>query len=92
MLSGKKLGKLISSAVKEQNKREQMASIENMIAFVTKLNILARSYLIVGTSIHTKIMIGMRSISLPFCISSIALSPPIICINKIFSIMTVTND
>ena len=67
MLSGKKLGKLVSSAVKEQNKREQIASIENMIAFVTKLNMLAVfSYLIAGANDHTKIMIGMRSISLPF--------------------------
>ena len=67
MLSGKKLGKLISSAaVKEQNKREQIASIQNIIAFVTKLNILALSYLIAGTNSHTKIMIGTRSISLPF--------------------------
>ena len=66
MLSGKKLGKFVSSAVKEQNKREQMASIENMIAFVTKLNILALSYLIAGANDHTKIIIGIRSISLPF--------------------------
>lgn len=66
MLSGKKLGKFVSSAVKEQNKREQMASIENMIAFVTKLNILALSYLIAGANDHTKNIIGIRSISLPF--------------------------
>ena len=66
MLSGKKLGKFVSSAVKEQNKREQMASIENMIAFVTKLNILALSYLIAGANDHTKKIIGIRSISLPF--------------------------
>ena len=66
MLSGKKLGKLVSSTVKEQNKSEQMANIENMIAFVTKLNILDLSYLIAGANDHTKIMIGIRSMSLPF--------------------------
>ena len=66
MLSGKKLGKFVSSAVKEQNRREQMASIENMIAFVSKLNILDLSYLIAGANDQTKIIIGIRSISLPF--------------------------
>ena len=66
MLSGKKLGKFVSSAVKEQNRREQMASIENMIALVNKLNILDLSYLIAGAKDHTNIIIGIRSISLPF--------------------------